>query len=331
MGQMSYSDMNIITQTSLMLSKPIDAYFHKDPFMNWALQKGVPTGLESFRSPKGYSFKFPCIVSGGHAYSYDGDNFQPIGTESILDYGELSWRYAAADFAYKHTDKVANRGAAAIIPMMTLGVDVAQKSLRQQVSDMAFVAQDDANGWDSILDVFTNDVYAGIDSTGGVREIPGTAKGWNQPYKATAASTAAEDIIVAMNDMLYWTTYYGGSKPDALFMNNATHSLLWKAMYGKTGFMTPLGDAHNIEMGWGGTIGFNGIPIIRDERVTAKKIWFANSQYMGLLLDPEEEWAMDEDGWHRIDKDSRTVGCRWLVCGNWVSTWRGALGVVTLL
>jgi hypothetical protein len=322
--------MKIVTKDSIMLSKPIDTYFKQDKFLNWAMQRPTIDGLESFRSPKGYSFKFPFIVDGGNAYSYDGDSFQPIGTKSILDYGELSWRYAAGDFAYKHTDKEANRGEAKVIDFMNLGVDVAEKTLKKKVGDMAWVTQTGTE-WDSVYDIFTADVYAGIDSTGGVRETPGTAKGWNQPYKATAASTAAEDVIVHMNDMLYWVEYYAGSKPDLLLMNNAAYTILFKAMYGKTGFMTALGDTHNIEMGWGGTIGFNGIPIIRNENVPTKKIWWANSNYMGLLLNPEEEFTMDEDGWHRLDVDSRTVGARWLVCGNWLSTWRGALGVGTLL
>jgi hypothetical protein len=330
MGQMSYSDMNIVTKESLMLEKPIDTYFLEDKFLKWAMQRKVVQGLESFQSPKGYSFKFPFIVDGGNAYSYDGDNFQPIGTKSILDYGELSWRYAAADFAYKHTDKIANRGEAKVIEFMKLGVEVAAKTLKKKVGDMAWVTQAGTD-WESVYDIFTADIYAGIDSSGGVRTTPGTSHGWNQPYKESAASTSAEDIIVLMNNMLYWVEYYGGSRPDALLMNNATYNLLFKAMFGKTGFMSSLNDTHNMELGFGGQIGFNGIPIIRNENVPAKKIWWANSQYMGLLLNPEESWTMDEDGWHRIDPDSRTVGARWLVCGNWLCTWRGALGVGTLL
>jgi len=200
-------------------------------------------------------------------------------------------------------------------------------ALRQDIADCAFTAKA-GDGWDSIYDIFKTSSYGGITRTlnSTSRQTAGVEGNFFTPFFEAAAD--ADDYLKTLLHVIYWTKHFGKSKPDIMFMAQATQDKIFDMLYDKTGYLLPM-SGKPLELGFSGMM-FDGIPMVLDESVTATEVWFGNSKYMGLMLHPLEPFKMDDEGWHRASESSLTISTRFYVTGNIICDNCGALGVAHL-
>lgn len=324
---LTYNNATTITRDSILVKNPIDTTLHNEPLLNWAMQNKfnpVPAASNS----GGYQFAVNLKYANSEINFYDGDNLPPAGAIEMFTKALFQWRFAESHGAIKHTDWLANQGDdSQLVNLMTEQVKSAEQGIKQGIVDGLFTAQS-GHLFDSIYDIYKTATYGGIARTlnSTARQTPATANYWWSPYYEAAAD--ADDYLKTLLHVEYWCKHYGRSKPDILFMAEATYDKMFDMFYNKTGYMLPA-SGKALDLGFSG-LTFDGIPIVIDSGVTATEVWFGNSQYMGLILHPDEPIKMDDRGWHEASEDSRTVICRFFATGNFICDNCGALGVAHL-
>jgi hypothetical protein len=322
---LTYTNATTITRDSILVKKPIDTTLHTEPLFKYLMQNKFPTSPADSNTG-GYEFAVNLKYARNGINFYNGDDLPAVGSIEKYTKALFHWRFAETHAAIKHTDWLANQGSdSKLIDLMSGEVDDCMLALKQGLVDIAFTAQA-GNVFDSIYDMFKTGTYGGIVRSG-ARTAPDTTNGWWMPFSETAAD--ADDNLKTLLHVEERTEHYGNSAPDILFCAQATWDKMFDMFYDKTGYMTPIGPKA-LDMGFKG-LAFDGLPIIIDAGVTANEVWFGNSQYMGLVLNPLEPFAMEDEGWHRESENSRTVSARFFVTGNFISDNCGALGIAVLV
>jgi hypothetical protein len=321
---LDYGNATTMTRDSILIKNPIDTTLHTEPLLAYLMQKKFsPTPAED--NSGGYQFVVDLKYARNPVTDYNGDDLPAVGAIEKYTKALFNWRFKETHSAVKHTDWLANTGSdSQIIPYLTNEVVDCQLALKQDIADTAFTAQTGL-GWDSIYDMFKTATYGGI-ARSGARTAPATTNGWWLPYSETAADS--NDDLKTLLHVEDRANHYGNSAPDILFMRQATWETMFDILYNKTGYMLPI-TGKALDLGFKG-LAFDGMPIVIDEGVTALEVWFGNSQYMGLILHPQESFAMDKKGWHEASDNSRTVSARWYATGNMICDNCGALGIAVL-
>jgi len=324
---LTYDNATTMTRDSILVKNPIDTTLHDEPLLAWLLQKKFDPKPADDNSG-GYQFAVNIQYARNPVADYNGDDLPAVGATEKFTKALFNWRFKETHSAIKHTDWLANTGSdSQIIPYLSNEVKSCQAAIKQDIADGAFTAQAGL-GWDGIYDIFKTATYGGIARTlnSTARQTVATDNYWWSPFYEAAAD--ADDYLKTLLHVEYWAKHYGNSKPDILFMAEATYDKMFDMFYNKTGYMTPT-TGKALDMGFSG-LSFDGIPILIDSGVTATEAWFGNSKYMGLILHPQESFAMDKRGWHEASENSRTVSARWYATGNIICDNPGALGVAHL-
>ena len=325
---LTYSNVTTVTRDSILVKNPIDTTLHDEPLLNWLMQNKF-TPAATVDNSSGYQFAIDLKYANNPAVDFNGDDLPAVGATEKYTKALFNWHFKESHAAIKHTDWLANQGSdSRIIELATNEVKSCQMAVRQDIADNAFTAAS-GNGWDSIYDIFKTATYGGIARTlnSTSRQTAGVDGNFWTPFYEAAAD--ADDYEKTMLHVLYWTKHFGKSKPDILFMAQATQDKLFDVLRDKTGYLLPQPNQKALDLGFDG-ISFMGIPIVLDESVTATEVWFGNSKYMGLMLHPLEPFKMDDDGWHRASENSLTISARFYVTGDIICDNCGALGVAHL-
>lgn len=325
---LTYTNVTTVTRDSILVKNPIDTTLHDEPLLAWLMQNKF-TPIPTVDNSSGYQFAIDLKYANNPAVDFNGDDLPAVGGTEKYTKALFNWRFKESHAAIKHTDWLANQGNdSRIIELATNEVKSCQAALRQDIADNAFTTQA-GNGWESIYDIFKDTTYGGLPTrtlNSTARQTPATECFFWSPYYEAAADS--DDYLKTLLHVEYWARHYGKSKPDIMFMNQATQDKIFDMLYDKTGYLLPMA-GKPLDLGFSGMM-FDGIPMLLDESVTATEVWFGNSKYMGLILHPLEPFKMDDEGWHRASENSLTISTRFYVTGNIICDNCGALGVAHL-
>ena len=323
---LTYTNATTVTRDSILVKKPIDVTLHTEPLFKFLMQHKFPTSAADSNTG-GYEFAVNLKYARNGINFYNGDDLPAVAGLEKYTKALFHWRFAETHAAIKHTDWLANQGSdSKLIDLMSGEVDDCMLALKQGLVDIAFTAQA-GSAFDSIYDMFKTATYGGIARTGARQTDVAANNNWWLPFTETAAD--ADDNLKTLLHVEERTEHYGNSAPDIIFTASATWDKMFDMFYNKTGYMTPVA-GKALDMGFKG-LTFDGMPIIINEGVTANEVWFGNSNYMGLVLNPLEPFAMEDEGWHRESENSRTVSARFFVTGNFICDNCGALGIAVLV
>jgi len=324
---LTYTNVTTVTRDSILVKNPIDTTLHDEPLLNWLMQNKF-TPIPTLDNSSGYQFAIDLKYANNPAVDFNGDDLPAVGSTEKYTKALFNWHFKESHAAIKHTDWLANQGSdSRIIELATNEVKSCQMALRQDIADNAFTAAA-GDGWDSIYDIFKTSSYGGITRTlnSTSRQTAGVEANFWTPFYEAAAD--ADDYLKTLLHVEYWAKHFGKSKPDIMFMAQATQDKIFDMLYDKTGYLLPMA-GKPLELGFSGMM-FDGIPMVLDESVTATEVWFGNSKYMGLMLHPLEPFKMDDEGWHKASENSLTISTRFYVTGNIICDNCGALGVAHL-
>lgn len=267
---LTYDQISAITQKKIV-PKMVDNIFDSNPLLQRAKKKFYTKvdGGTSITQPLNYA-----QISSSDWYS--GADTLLTTDNDVFTAAEYNWKQIYANISINRLDEIKNSGDAAILKFVKQKVQVAEKTIADQLGTGLYNAgtQSKAIGGLRLI----------VSTSGTVGGIAQSSYSWWQGQvdsTSTTLSMAALQAIdnrctigndgpsVCMTTRTLYNSYYGLLQPQQRFMDSET---------AKGGFSSLM---------------FNGKAVIVDSHCPSNYFWFLNEDYLDLYYHPDEDFRFE--------------------------------------
>jgi len=229
-----------------------------------------------------------------------------------------NWRYIAGSVARSGIEEQQNQGKNAIFNMVQAKLEGLQMSIIDNIETNLFVAQtgDLINGLPSLVD-------STPDTARTVQGLAQTTHTWWKNKQQTFAGSFAVNGLTEMTNF-YNDVSEGADHPDLLLTDQTTFELYEAEMrqFLQLG-STKMGDA-GFE-----ALRFKGADVVWSSQATAAAMYFLNSRYLELVIDPTYYFEMTD--WKAVPEQVEDKVAQVIAAMNLVTSNRRRLGVLTAI
>lgn len=267
---LTYDQISAITQKKIV-PKMVDNIFDSNPLLQRARKKFYEKtdGGTSILQPLGYA-----QVSAGGWYS--GADTLSTTDNDVFTSAEYSWKQIYKNITISRMDELKNSGDSAILKFVKQKVQVAEKSIEDDMGTGLYNAGTTANAIGGLrLILSTSNTVGGISQStyswwaAQVDSSTTTLNMAAMQSRDNACTIGNDGPTVIMTTRTLYNSYYGLLQPQQRFMDSDT---------AKGGFSSLM---------------FNGKPVIVDSHCPANHMMFLNEQYLKLYYHPEENFRFE--------------------------------------
>lgn len=312
---------NLYTSTIYNRRKEIvDNIFNNTPFLNLLKRKGAiqfdGTGGEYLEAPLAYG-KNGTVKSFGRA-----DTFSLTDTH-FLSMAKYKWKYVGGSVVRYFTDDAENKDKQAIFKLVDSKVKNLEMSISDELEIMLFSdgtgnSSKDIEGLGNLVD----DSPTSSLSVGNINQS--TYSWWRNQQKTSSGGASLclrADMRTLFNDCSKGS---GAGMPDAIVTDQTSYELYEDETLEQKQIVTN---------GTGGTgdtdfpkLLFKGVEMVWSPQATSGYMYFLNTKFIGLVLDPSLSFEMTE--WKPMPNGVDRVA-QMVTKLNFVTTRRSSQGVLT--
>lgn len=251
--------------------------------------------------------------------SLDKNDTISISDTKFLTVAQYEWRFVAGSIVRYYTDDAKNKSKQQHLKLANAKIDNLQRSMVDKFEEWSFgtgTGNDgkDPNGLDYFVDI--------TPATGTVGNINSANYTWWRNKQSTSTGSASVYLLGEMRTLYNdCSTGQAADLPDMIVTTQTVQELYEdEVMEQKQIVNQTKGDAMLT------SVTFKGIPVIWSVECTAGYMYFLNSSYIGLNIDPDINMTMTE--WKTIPNQlDRVAQIVWK--GNMICSRRASLGVLT--
>lgn len=293
-----------------------DQIFEATPLYFYMKKKGAikvdGTGGRYIELPLSYA-KNETITSLGK-----GDTIS-ISDTAFLTTAQYEWRFVAGSIVRYYTDDAKNKSKQQHLSLANSKIDNLRRSLTDKFEEFLFSdgsgnGSKDPNGLDNIVDASP--------ATGTVGNINSATYDWWRNQQKSSSGAASIYLVSDMRSV--FDSCSKGQKtdmPNVIVTDSTSYNLYEdEVMEQKSVVNKEMADAMFQ------SVNFRGVPVIWSGQCTSGYMYFLNTDYIGLNVDPDIDMTATE--WKSIPNQlDRVMQIVWK--GNAVSSRRASLGVLT--
>jgi hypothetical protein len=267
---LTYDQISAITQKKF-IPKLVDNIFDSNPLLQRLKKKSYEKtdGGTSIMVPLNYAQ----ATAGGW---YSGADTLTTTDNDVMTAAEYQWKQIYKSISINRLDELKNSGDSAILKLVKNKVQIAEKSIMDDMGTGLYSAGTDAK---SIVGL--RSIISTSNTVGGIAQ--GTYSWWQAQVDSTtttltlAAMQSRDNACTIGNDgpsvivttRALYNSYYGLLQPQQRFMDSET---------AKGGFTSLM---------------FNGKPVIVDSHSPSAYMNFLNEEYLHLFYHPDEDFRFE--------------------------------------
>lgn len=251
--------------------------------------------------------------------SLDKGDTISISDTKFLTVAQYEWKFVAGSIVRYYVDDAKNKSKQQHLSLVNAKIDNLERSMVDKFETMIFADNDltstkDINGFGSLVD-YTPTVARTVGN------IPQTTYTWWANKQAAATGSASVYLLSDMRSMFNnCGVGQASDNPDMLITTQAVYEYYEDEVQEQKQIVNQTsGDAMLI------TVTFKGVPLVWSSACTAGYMYFLNSKYIGLNVDPDINMSATE--WkvipNQLDRVQQVV---WK--GNLIASRRASLGVL---
>jgi len=252
--------------------------------------------------------------------SLDKDDTISISDTKFLTVAQCEWRFVAGSIVRYFVDDAKNKSKQAHLNLANAKVDNLERSMVSKFEEFAFGdgtgnGGKDPNGLANLVDVTPGTART-------VGNIAQTTYTWWKNKQKTSTGAHAVYLLTDMRTLYNdCATGQAVDVPDMIVTTQTVHEYYEdEVMEQKQIVNQTKGDAMLL------SVTFKGIPVVWSVECTAGYMYFINSKYIGLNIDPDINMTMTE--WKVIPNQlDRVAQIVWK--GNMIASRRASLGVLS--
>ena len=251
--------------------------------------------------------------------SLDKGDTISISDTKFLTVAQYEWKFVAGSLVRYYVDDAKNKSKQQHLSLVNAKIDNLERSMIDKFEAMIF-ADGTGNGSKDI-DGLGNLVDYTPTTARTVGNIPQTTYTWWQNKQAAATGSASVYLLSDMRSMFNnCGVGQATDQPDMLITTQAVYEYYEDEVQEQKQIVNQTsGDAMLI------TVTFKGVPLVWSSQCTAGYMYFLNSKYIGLNVDPDINMSATE--WkvipNQLDRVQQVV---WK--GNLIASRRASLGVL---
>lgn len=295
-----------------------DQIFTATPFYQLLKKKGGitlnGTGGRYLEIPLSYA-KNETVTSLGK-----GDTIS-ISDTKFLTVAQFEWKFVAGSIVRYYVDDAKNKSKQAHLNLANSKIDNLQRSLIDKFETFLFAdgtgnGSKDPEGLGNLVDATPSTART-------VGNIAQTTYTWWKNKQKTASGAASVYLLSDMRNLFNNVSNgQATDMPDMIVTDQTSYELYedevmeQKQIVNNTGTGEPMFSSVN----------FRGVPVVWSSQCTAGYMYFLNSKYIGLNVDPDINF--EQTGWKEIPNQlDRVMQVVWK--GNLITSRRASLGVLT--
>ncbi len=267
---LTYDQISAITQKKI-IPKMVDNIFDSNPLLQRAKKKFYEKvdGGTSILQPLNYAQ----ISAGGW---YSGADTLSTTDNDVFTSAEYQWKQIYKNITVSRLDELKNSGDSAILKFVKQKVQIAEKSIEDDMGTALYNAGTDAKAIGGL-----RLILSASNTVGGIAQ--GTYSWWQAQVDSStttltiaamqsrdnAASIGNDGPSVVLTTRSLYNSYYGLLQPQQRFMDSET---------AKGGFTSLM---------------FNGKPVIVDSHCPASHMLLLNEKYLHLYYHPDEDFRFE--------------------------------------
>lgn len=267
---LTYSQISAITQSKI-IPKMVDNIFDSNPLLQRARKKFYTKvdGGTSIIQPLNYAQ----VTATGW---YSGADTLDTTDNDVFTAAEYSWKQIYANISISRLDEIKNSGDAAILKFVKQKVQVAEKTIEDQMGTGLYNAGSNAKAIGGLrLIVGTSNTVGGISQS---------SYSW---WQAQVDSTTTTLTLAALQSRDNACTI-GNDGPTVMMTTRTLYNSLYALYQPQQRFM----DSETAKGGFSSLM-FNAKPVIVDSHSPANYVWFLNEDYLNLYYHPDENFRFE--------------------------------------
>lgn len=252
--------------------------------------------------------------------SLDKGDTISISDTKFLTTAQFEWKFVAGSIVRYYTDDAKNKSKQAHLNLANSKVDNLQRSMIDKFETFAFAdgsgnSSKDPEGLGNLVDATPGTART-------VGNIAQTTYTWWKNKQKTATGAASVYLLTDMRNLFNnCSTGQATDIPDMIVTDQTSYELYEdEVMEQKQIVNKGMGEAMF------DSVTFKGVPVVWSAACTSGYMYFLNSKYIGLNVDPEIN--MEPTGWKDIPNQlDRVMQIVWK--GNLIASRRASLGVLT--
>lgn len=265
----SIDQLNAIT-TKYIMPKMHDNIFDSNPLLKKLKESG------SYKSVSGgVTIDVPLNYAAATSGWYSGaDTLSTTDAENITA-ASYDWKSLFAAVTISEEDELKNSGDAAALNLLKSKMQIAEKSLKDDLGTGLF-----SDGSDSKAIVGLRDIVAADQTVGGISQ---STNSWWQAQVSTTSTLS----ISAMNSV-FQDCSVDSEVPNYGVTTRSIYNSYYALLQPQQRFM----DAKTAEGGFQNLM-FNGIPIVHDSHCPASHMYFLNLNHLHLFYHPKRNMSFE--------------------------------------
>ena len=262
--------LNAITHKYIM-PKMHDAIFDSNPLLKKVKDSGSYKSIGG-----GVTIDIPLNYAAATSGWYSGADTLSTTDVDNMTAASYNWASLFAGVTISEEDELKNSGDAAVLNLLKSKMQIAEKSLKDDLGTGLF-----SNGTDSKSIVGLRDIVAADQTVGGIAQ---TTNSW---WQAQIDSTTTTLSISAMNS-IYQDASVDSEVPNYGTTTRAIYNSYYALLQPQQRFM----DSKTAEGGFQNLM-FNGIPIVHDSHCPANHLFFINMDHLHLFYHPKRNMSFE--------------------------------------
>jgi len=254
--------------------------------------------------------------------SLDKGDTISISDTKFLTVAQYEWKFVAGSIVRYYTDDAKNKSKQQHLSLANAKIDNLERSMVDKFE--AFMFGDGTGNGSKDPEGFGNLVDATPDTARTVGNIAQTTYTWWKNKQAASSGSAAVYLLSDMRKLYNnCSTGQASDVPDMIVTTQTVAEYYEDEVQEQKQIVNQTsGDAMMI------TVTFKGIPVVWSSQCTAGYMYFLNSKFIGLNVDPDINMTMTE--WKTIPNQlDRVAQIVWK--GNLIASRRASLGVLTAI
>lgn len=266
----SIDQLNAITHKYIM-PKLHDNIFDSNPLLKKLKEGGSYKSIAG-----GVTIDVPLNYAAATSGWYSGaDTLSTTDVENMTA-ASYAWKSLFAGVTISEEDELKNSGDAAALNLLKSKMQIAEKSLKDDLGTGLF-----SDGTDAKSIVGLRDIVAADQTVGGISQ---STNSW---WQAQIDSTTTTLSISAMN-----TVYQDASVDSEVPNYGVTTRALYNSYYALLQPQQRFMDSKTAEGGFQNLM-FNGVPIVHDSHCPANHMFFLNLNHLHLFYHPKRNMAFE--------------------------------------
>jgi hypothetical protein len=267
---LNYNQISAITQSKI-IPKMVDNIFDSNPLLQRAKKKFYTkvNGGTSIIQPLNYA-----QVSASGWYS--GADTLDTTDNDLFTAAEYSWKQIYANISISRMDELKNSGDAAILKFVKQKVQVAEKTIMDQMGTGLYNAGTNAKAIGGL-----RLIVSASNTVGGISQ---SSYSWWQAQVNSSSNTLTLAVMQALDN----NCSIGNDGPSVIPTTRTLYNSLYALYQPQQRFM----DSETAKGGFSSLM-FNAKPVIVDSHCPANHMFFLNEDYLNLYYHPDENFRFE--------------------------------------